>query len=66
MNNDEAIIEKIKKLRFKKKLFGCDELDVMRKLSEIDRDYQSLLKAQKDYYEDIIRKLECQDEQSNP
>ena len=63
MNNDEVITEKIKGLRFKKRLFGCDELDVMRKLSEIDREYQSLLKAQKDYYEDRMRKLGYQDEQ---
>ena len=49
----------LKELKFKKKLFGgVDQLDVWNKLYQIDKEYQSAIKIQREYYERKIRELE--------
>lgn len=53
------VSEKIKGLKFRKKLFGgVDILDVWRKLSQIDKGYQDVLKVQKEFYEDKLEEKE--------
>lgn len=53
------ISEKIKNLKFKKRLFGgVDLLDVWRKLSQIDKSYQDFMMAQKEYYEKKLLEAE--------
>ena len=53
------VSEKIKGLKFRKKLFGgVDILDVWRKLSQIDKGYQDVMKVQKEFYEDKLEEKE--------
>lgn len=53
------VSEKIKGLKFRKKLFGgVDILDVWRKLSQIDKGYQDAMKVQKEFYEDKLEEKE--------
>ena len=47
----------LKKLKFKKKLFGgIDELDALKKIKAINQEYQILLENQKLEYLKIIQK----------
>ena len=63
-NSDSNIIksnllevsDKIKELKFKRKIFGgVDILDVWRKLSQIDKGYQEAMRCQKNYYEEDLK-----------
>ena len=47
------------KLHFKKKLFGgVDEIDVVKKMQDLNSKYQLLMHSQKDFYEKRIEELE--------
>ena len=54
------ISEKIMNLKFKHRIIGgVDKLDVWYKLSQIDKEYQSIIEAQKKIYEAKISDLEA-------
>jgi len=51
------IVERLTKMKFKRKLFGVDEADVWRKIALLDKEYQTMLKVQKDFYIQQIEAL---------
>lgn len=54
------IADHLKKLKFKKKLFGgVDQLDVWNKIYQIDKEYQAAMEIQREYYERKISELEA-------
>lgn len=55
----ESISNMLSSMKFKKKLFGgVDELDVWKKLEELQKEYNRLYELQAERYEAIIERLE--------
>ena len=53
--HQEEIVKWLKKMKFRKKIFGgVDEADVWKKIEQLDEKYQAALHDQKLYYEGWI------------
>lgn len=54
-NQMESICEKLKEMKFRKKLFGgVDEADVWRQLESLQQEYQAVYDAQAAYYQALL------------
>ena len=55
MSNELAVY---KEMDFKKRIFGgYDKMDVLKKMNELNKKYQGLMKSQQEYYESIINDI---------
>jgi succinate dehydrogenase flavin-adding protein (antitoxin of CptAB toxin-antitoxin module) len=50
----QPIAEKLKEMKFRKKLFGVDEADVWRQLESLQQEYQKVYDAQAAYYQALL------------
>lgn len=50
----QPIAEKLKEMKFRKKLFGVDEADVWRQLESLQQEYQKVYDAQEAYYQALL------------
>lgn len=50
----QPITEKLKEMKFRKKLFGVDEADVWRQLESLQQEYQKVYDAQAAYYQALL------------
>lgn len=50
----QPIADKLKEMKFRKKLFGVDEADVWRQLESLQQEYQKVYDAQAAYYQALL------------
>ena len=50
----QPIADKLKAMKFRKKLFGVDEADVWRQLEALQQEYQKVYDAQAAYYQALL------------
>lgn len=50
----QDIASSISNMSFKKKLFGVDEMDILKKLESLNQQYQRLYDCQQAYYQALL------------
>lgn len=50
----QSIADRLKAMKFRKKLFGVDEADVWRQLEGLQQEYQNAYDAQAAYYQALL------------
>lgn len=54
MTEQQSIAQWLDKVRFKRSLFGLDERDVWKKISQLDELYQQALRAERARYDALL------------